>query len=94
LWVSLDCHPERAFFAQRRIWASRALWRAFCATKNARLARFLFKLTHYRIPERLDSLPAGKGPSLLLGMTELNKGSRFGRDYRVSEDKQLPQEAS
>jgi tetratricopeptide (TPR) repeat protein len=38
---SFDCHPEQAFFAQRRIWASRAKCRGFCDTIIARLARFL-----------------------------------------------------
>jgi len=33
-WVVLqfDCHLERAFFALRRIWASRAMCRVFCDT--------------------------------------------------------------
>jgi len=34
------CHPERALFVKRRIWAGRA-------EKTARLARFLIKLHHY-----------------------------------------------
>jgi tetratricopeptide (TPR) repeat protein len=38
---SFDCHPEQGFFAQRRIWASRAKCRGFCDTIIARLARFL-----------------------------------------------------
>jgi hypothetical protein len=42
-----DCHPEQAFFARRRIWASRAMCRVLCDTIIARLARFLIKLTHY-----------------------------------------------
>jgi len=36
-----DCHPEQAFFAQRGIWASRAMCRVLCDTIIARLARFL-----------------------------------------------------
>jgi hypothetical protein len=54
--AQFDCHPEQAFFAQRRacpelaegIWASRAMCRALCDTLLARLARFLIKLHHYR----------------------------------------------
>jgi hypothetical protein len=42
-----DCHPEQAAFAQRGIWASRALRRAFCDATIARLSRFLFNLTQY-----------------------------------------------
>ena len=38
---SFDCHPEQAFFAQRRIWASCAKCRVFCDTIIARSARFL-----------------------------------------------------
>jgi hypothetical protein len=45
--LEFDCHPEQAFFAQRGIWASRAMWRAFCDTIIARLARFLTKLNRY-----------------------------------------------
>ena len=37
---NLDCHPEQAFFARRRIRASRAKCRGFCDTIIARLARF------------------------------------------------------
>jgi tetratricopeptide (TPR) repeat protein len=39
--MRFDCHPERAFFARRRIWASRAKCRVLCDTIIARLARFL-----------------------------------------------------
>jgi hypothetical protein len=35
-------HPEQAFFAQRRIWASRALRRVPSDSIIARLARFQF----------------------------------------------------
>jgi hypothetical protein len=42
--LELACHPERAFFAQRRIWASRALCRVLCDTIVARLARFFILL--------------------------------------------------
>jgi hypothetical protein len=42
--VQFACHPEQAAFAMRRIWASRAMWRGFCGTISARLARFLIKL--------------------------------------------------
>jgi hypothetical protein len=38
------CHPEQAFFAQRRIWANRAMRRAVCAAMTAGLAHFLIKL--------------------------------------------------
>ena len=42
LWATVfSCHPEQAFFAKRRIWASRTTCRGFCDTTNARLARFL-----------------------------------------------------
>src|SRR5260370_21766721 len=45
-----DCHPEQAFFARRRIWASRAMCRVRRDTIIARLARFLLiKMTHYRM---------------------------------------------
>src|SRR5580658_165729 len=44
--VHFACHPEQAFFAQRRIWASRATRRVLCDALIARLARFLIKLTH------------------------------------------------
>jgi len=40
-WIGSGCHPERASFARRRIWASRAVWRVLCDTSIARLARFL-----------------------------------------------------
>src|SRR5438034_3694671 len=39
--VQFPCHPEQAFFAQRRIWASRAKRRVSCGAIIARLARFL-----------------------------------------------------
>src|ERR1700693_6516729 len=50
--MRVDCHPEQAFFAQRRarpelaegIWASRAMCRVFCDTIIARSARFLIAL--------------------------------------------------
>jgi hypothetical protein len=45
--LECDCHPEQAFFAQRRIWASRAECRVLCDTANARLARSLIKLDLY-----------------------------------------------
>src|SRR5438876_2756787 len=41
-----------AFFAQRRIWASRAKRRVSCDAIIARLARFLTKLHHYRCSSR------------------------------------------
>src|SRR3989442_5948201 len=41
--VQFDCHPEQAFFAQRRIWASRAMRRVPCDAIIARLARFLYQ---------------------------------------------------
>jgi len=52
-----DCHPEQAFFAQRRIWAGRAKCRAASNKKRrdtiiARLDRFLIN----RLP------PAGPLP--------------------------------
>ncbi len=48
--MNFACHPEQAFFAQRRacpelaegIWASRAKCRVFYDTIIARLARLLF----------------------------------------------------
>jgi len=40
-WIGNDCHPERAFFAQQRIWASRAVCRVSCDILIAGLARFL-----------------------------------------------------
>jgi len=43
--VQFDCHSEQAFFAQRRIWASRAKRRASCDAIIARLARFLTNCT-------------------------------------------------
>jgi len=46
--VQFDCHPEQAFFAQRRIWASRAKRRVLCDAIIARLAHLLTKLHHYR----------------------------------------------
>ena len=46
--VQFDCHPEQAFFVQRRIWASRAKGYVLCDPIVARLARFLLKLHHYR----------------------------------------------
>ncbi len=39
--IRKDCHPECAFFARRRIWASRATCRVLCDTIIARLARIL-----------------------------------------------------
>jgi len=47
--AQFDCHPEQAFFAQRGIWASRAMRRALCDAIIARLARFLIELSHYPI---------------------------------------------
>jgi hypothetical protein len=41
--VSVGCHPEQVFFAQRRIWASRAMRRALCEAIITRLARFLIR---------------------------------------------------
>jgi hypothetical protein len=38
--ILLDCHPEQAFSAQRRIQASRAKRRVLCDAIIARLARF------------------------------------------------------
>jgi hypothetical protein len=51
LWVvvQFDCHPEPALFAQRRIWAIRAMRRVLCDAITARLDRFPIKLHHYRI---------------------------------------------
>src|SRR2546430_17542205 len=46
--LQFPCHPEQAFFAQRRIWASSANRRVSCGAIIARLARFLPKLPHYR----------------------------------------------
>src|SRR5438094_10149717 len=58
--VQFPCHPEQAFFAQRRIWASRAKRRVSCGAIIARLARFLTKLHHYRksriLPRLSDNL--------------------------------------
>jgi hypothetical protein len=45
--VRFDCHPEQALFAQRGIWASRAMRRVLCDAIVARLARFRIKLSHY-----------------------------------------------
>ena len=45
-WLQFDCHPEQAFFAQGRIWASRAKGCVFYDPIIARLARFPFKLHH------------------------------------------------
>ena len=42
-----DCHPEQAFFAQRGIWASRAMRRVLCDAIIACLARFLIELNRY-----------------------------------------------
>jgi tetratricopeptide (TPR) repeat protein len=39
--IGRDCHPEQTLFAQRGIWASRALCRVLCDTLIARWARFL-----------------------------------------------------
>jgi hypothetical protein len=50
--AQFDCHPEQAFFAQRGIWASRAMRRALGDAIIARLARFLIELSHY--PSILD----------------------------------------
>jgi len=52
--VQLDCHPEQAFFAQRGIWASRAMCRVLCDTQIARLARFLIKLNPHLRPDESD----------------------------------------
>jgi hypothetical protein len=43
------CHPEQADVAQRRIWATRAKRRGVCDATIARLDRFHFKATHYRM---------------------------------------------
>src|SRR5437016_14396017 len=45
-WCSLIVILKQAFFAQRRIWASRAKRRVPCDAIIARLARFLTKLHH------------------------------------------------
>src|SRR5215470_6538576 len=45
--VLFACHPEQAYFAQRRIWAIRAKRRALRDAIIARLDRFRFKLHHY-----------------------------------------------
>jgi hypothetical protein len=58
--VQFDCHPEQAFFAQRRIWASRAKRRISCDAIIARLARSLTKLTTTRRGLALNS-GAGDG---------------------------------
>jgi hypothetical protein len=45
-----DCHPEQAFFAQRGIWASRAMRRVLCdATPSVWLAS-LPKLPYFNHP--------------------------------------------
>jgi hypothetical protein len=44
--AQFECHPEQALFAQRRIWASRAVRRVFGDALIARLARFLIKLPY------------------------------------------------
>src|SRR5947207_5248604 len=46
--VQFPCHPEQAFFAQRRIWASPANPRVSCGPIIPRLARFLTKLHNSR----------------------------------------------
>ena len=45
---------SEAHFAERRIWASRAICRVLCDTKIARLARFLAKLHLYWLAGFLD----------------------------------------
>jgi hypothetical protein len=52
--AQFDCHPEQALFAQRGIWASRAMRRVLCDAIIARLACFRIKLSHY--PGRLALL--------------------------------------
>jgi len=47
--VQSACHPEQASFAQRKIRASLAMWRALCAATIARLARFLVEPHRYHI---------------------------------------------
>jgi alanyl-tRNA synthetase len=46
--AQFDCHPEQALFAQRGIWASRAMRRVLRDEIIARLARFRIKLSHYQ----------------------------------------------
>jgi len=54
--AQVDCHPEQAFFAQRGIWASRAMRRDASIEKSrdaiiARLARFLIAMRPNRKSE-------------------------------------------
>ena len=51
----------RAFFAQRRTWASRAMRRAFCDARIARLARFLTAFRRCLPLLSLTVLPAAHG---------------------------------
>ena len=73
--VHFDCHPEQAFFAQRRIWASRAKGYVLCDPIVARLARFLVKLHHYGL---LTGLAHGRLKLVLLGFA-LRGGSSARR---------------
>jgi len=66
-----DCHPEQAFFAQRGIWASRAMCRAFCDTQIARLARFPISV----IVPIMSRAPSFAGVILAAG-----ESSRMGTD--------------
>jgi hypothetical protein len=52
------CHPEQAFFAQRRIWASRAMRRAFCDAILARLARLLIVLSSQKAKAAIFAIAA------------------------------------
>src|SRR6184192_3887810 len=71
--VQFPCHPEQAFFAQRRIWASRATRRVSCGAIIARLARFLTKLHHYRKSRIL--LVSSVSDNLILWLTMLQAAS-------------------
>ena len=51
--AQFDCHPEQVLFAQRGIWASRAMRRALRDATIAPLARFRIKVSRY---PRLSSL--------------------------------------
>jgi hypothetical protein len=88
--VQLDCHPEQAFFAQRRIRASRANCRALCGSiTRVRLASLLQPATRLTRPPTLSilivlgvivvagftsSAYAG-GPKYIAGVSYFNPGT-------------------
>jgi hypothetical protein len=65
--AQFDCHPEQAFFAQRGIWASRAMRRVLCDANNRAFGS---------LPYQTEPLPDASRPRISVGTGEDEKEAR------------------